>query len=55
MLVLIKSATRTFYKLGDLPEMPRSKVLERVRDDLFQTYVVDGVQKGACVVKPCTC
>lgn len=51
MLVLIKSATRMFYKLGDLPVMPRSEVVERVRDDLFETYIVDGVQKGTRAIQ----
>jgi hypothetical protein len=29
--------------------MPSRAVLERVRDDLFETYVVDGEQKGALI------
>lgn len=46
MLVLIRSATRTLFKLGDLPAVPTNAVIDRVRDDLFSKYVVDGEEKG---------
>lgn len=46
MLVLIRSATRTLFKLGDLPAVPPSAVLRRVRDDLFAKYIIDGEEKG---------
>lgn len=47
MLVLIRSATRTLFKLGDLPTIPSRAVVKRVRDDLFSKYSVDGEEKGA--------